>query len=276
MNRRTRQNHALAHAIDRANHVGLPLLVYEGLTCTYPYANDRIHTFMLENVPGFHADIEKLGAGYFFYLRRRRSDPNDIVYRLAEAAAQVVTDDYPTFIPADHNRSVPSKIGVAFEAVDASCIVPASTFAKQEWAAYTIRPKIQRALADYLHPLTLPKLKHRWAGPTPEWHSRVSPEDVSAMVASCEIDHSVPPSTCFRGGYPNAQKRLDLFLKKRLHSYPVDRNQPALQATSNLSPYLHFGHISSLEVALAARDCAEEHGISASEFLEELIVRREL
>ena len=28
----------------------LPVLFYEGLTCSYPYANDRLHTFLLEGV----------------------------------------------------------------------------------------------------------------------------------------------------------------------------------------------------------------------------------
>ena len=53
-------------------------------------------------------------------------------------------------------------------------------------------------------------------------------------------------------------------------------NEPSAHATSGLSPYLHFGQISSLEVALAARAYADEHKLIADEFLEELIVRREL
>jgi deoxyribodipyrimidine photo-lyase len=65
-----------------------------------------------------------------------------------------------------------------------------------------------------------------------------------------------------------AQQRLDFFVSRNLTRYAEKRNEPSAHATSNLSPYLHFGHISALDVALAARGC--------SEFLEELIVRREL
>ena len=43
-----------------------------------------------------------------------------------------------------------------------------------------------------------------------------------------------------------------------------------------MSPYLHFGNISSLEVALRVREHASEHKLVADEYLEELIVRREL
>src|ERR1700733_14062081 len=86
MNRRVRFNHALLHAVELANRHGLPLLVYEGLTCTYTAANRRIHTFMLEAVPEFGAEVRRRGAGYFFYLRARRSDPNDVLYRLTAHA----------------------------------------------------------------------------------------------------------------------------------------------------------------------------------------------
>src|SRR5688572_5024886 len=73
MNRRTTSNHALAHAISMANELRMPVLYYEGLTCSYPYANDRLHTFLLEGVPDTTARLAQLGVGYVFYLRRRRS-----------------------------------------------------------------------------------------------------------------------------------------------------------------------------------------------------------
>jgi deoxyribodipyrimidine photo-lyase len=65
---------------------------------------------------------------------------------------------------------------------------------------------------------------------------------------------------------------LDRFLQHCLRRYARDKNQPTAHAVSNLSPYLHCGYISSLEIALHAR----EHKLIADEFLEDLIVRREL
>lgn len=267
MNRRVASNHALAWAIGQANDLGLPLLVYEGLTCTYPHANDRIHTFMLENVPGFAAEVTGLGAGYCFYARRKRSDANDVLYRLAREAAVVVTDDYPTFIPAKHNASVPGRIDVRYEAVDSSCVVPMNRFPKREYAAYTIRPKMHRLLPEYLHPLKMPALRRKWDRAAPEFHREVREADIPALVASCDIDHTVKPSSAFRGGYRAARKRLEHFVRKNMKRYADERNEPSAHATSNLSPYLHFGHISSLEAALAA---------DQPEFREELLVRREL
>jgi deoxyribodipyrimidine photo-lyase len=276
MNRRVDSNHALATAVELANERDLPILVYEGVTCSYPFANDRLHTFLLEGVPSTEKALHALGIGYVFYLRRRKTDRDDILYQLAKEAAAVVTDDYPTFIARRHNASVPLKIGVPYYVVDSSCVVPMRVFEKREWAAYTIRPKIQKLLPDYLKPAPRIQVKHKYNGALPEFHTHVTPANIPELVASCEIDHSVPPSLSFTGGAAEAQKHLRHFLHDNLRRYAKQRNEPAAHATSGLSPYLHFGHISVLQTALAAKEYARERDLIADEFLEELIVRREL
>ncbi len=269
MNRRVDSNHALAYAASKANELDLPLVFYEGLTCSYPHANDRLHTFILEGVPETAKRLKTLGIGYVFYLRRRSSDPNDVLYRLAADAAMVVTDDYPVFIAAAHNASVARKIGVAYHVVDSSCIVPMSCITKREYAAYTIRPKIHRLLPKYLRPVDAVAIRRTYRGGPSEFHMPVTAGSIPALVASCEIDHSITPSLSFPGGRIEAEKRLDRFLKVNLRRYAEESNEPSAHATSNLSPYLHFGCISSLDVALAC-------GSGPDKFLEELIVRREL
>jgi deoxyribodipyrimidine photo-lyase len=276
MNRRVDANHALLFAVDIANRLGLPVLFHEGLSCGHPYASDRFHTFILEGVPETAKRLERFGIGYVFHLGRRRSDPNDVLYRLAADAAAVVTDDYPVLPARDHNGGVPGRIGVAMWAVDSSCIVPMAHFEKREYAAYTIRPKIQRALPVFLEPAAPVGVKRRYRDPVPAFHTEVAGTDIAALVASCDIDHSVPPAGGFRGGRLEAEARLHHFLTERLRRYSADKNEPSRKATSELSPYLHFGVISSLEVALAAKTYAAEHKLIADEFLEELIVRREL
>jgi len=276
MNRRVESNHALAHAIDLANAAQLPVLYYEGLTCSYPYANDRLHTFILEGVPDTAAGLKKRGIGYVFYLRRQTADRNDLLYQLAERAAAVVTDDYPTFIAAGHNARVPARIDCAYIAVDSSCVVPMNVFEKREYAAYTIRPKINRMLPRFLNSVEVPTTNRRYQGPNSQFHTDVHRARIPALVASCDIDHSVKPSTAFVGGSAEAHKRFDVFLTNKLHKYARDKNEPSAHATSELSPYLHFGHISATQVALAVREHADRHKLIANEFLEELIVRREL
>jgi len=265
VNRRVGFNHALAYAAGMANQAGLPLLVYEGLTFDYPYASDRLHTFVLDGVPDTERELRRLGIGYVFYLRRTREDPNDVLYRLVGDAAAIVTDDYPLFPAKRYNAIVPAKLEIPYYAVDSSCIVPMSCFEKREYAAYTIRPKLKRLLAAYLRPVPPIRVQNKFRGALPQF-----------PAGTGSVDPSVPPSVAYHGGARAAHRRLQSFLKNNLHRHANLSNQPSENVTSGLSPYLHFGHISSLEVALAVQDYAREHKLLPDEFLEELIVRREL
>ncbi len=276
MNRRVEFNHGLAYAIHWADKLKLPVLCYEGLTCTYPHANDRLHTFILQGVPEMARRLEELGVGYAFYSRKQRDSGNDSFYKVAKDAAVIVTDDYPIFIAAGHNKSVPAKVEVPYYVVDSSCVVPMSLIVERQYAAYTIRPKIHKLLAAQMTPLEMNAPACKWVGPVPDFHVPVTDAEIPALVASCEIDHAVKPSLTFRGGSAYAEKHLEVFLEERLRRYATDRNSPTAHVTSDLSPYLHFGQISSMQVALAARDYADEHKLMAGEYLEELIVRREL
>jgi deoxyribodipyrimidine photo-lyase len=276
MNRRAESNHALLYAAELANKYNLPVLFYEGLTCTYDYANDRLHTFLLQGVPDTARRLKKLGIGYVFYLRKSRQSANDVFYRLAKHAAAVVTDDYPTFIARQHNQSVPNKLKIPYYVVDSSCIVPMSVIPARQYGAYTIRPKINKVLDKYLKPADDLKVKHHFKAEISAFHTEVTQDNVAKLVADCEIDHSVKPSHEHHGGRSTAEKRLEHFLTDNLRRYAVARNEPAARATSGMSTYLHFGHISALEVALAVKEHAAAHKLVPAEYLEELIVRREL
>jgi deoxyribodipyrimidine photo-lyase len=262
-NRRTESNHALAFAADLANRLKLPLLVFESLDCTDAYANLRRHTFILEGVPETASRLRKLGAGYRFHLEQRKDEGDGPLRRALENAAAVVTDDYP-----EHFAGPTPNFDIQAYAIDSSCIVPMGSIESRSYAAYSIRPKIQRLLPQFLTAVPAVKLQKRFGG-----HVEEMPE---ASVACCEIDHAVPPSTAFHGGRREAERHLQQFLTDRLRRYSAEKNEPSAHATSDLSPYLHFGYISSLEIALAVREYAQENKLAAEEFLEELIVRREL
>ncbi len=266
--RRVEFNPSLALAAGMANNLGLPVLAFERPEVDEPYASDRFHTFILQGVAGFAAGLRKLGAGYCFELPVRKRPAADAIASLAERAAIVVTDDWPAALSADD----PSALPVQCLAVDSSCIVPHTAISGgRSYAAYSIRPKIHRLLPRYLKPLPEVRIKRRYSFP-----SDFPCGDLSKIVAACRIDHSVHPVPEFPGGRKAAMRLLDRFLNERLSRYAADKNEPSAHATSDLSPYLHFGHVSSLEVALAVRNFAAEHHLMADEFLEELIVRREL
>lgn len=275
-NRRVDGNHALLYAVEIANRYKLPVLFYEGLTFAYQYANSRLHTFMLEAVPETARRLKKAGIGYFFYIRRNAHDPENVFQKVAKDAAAVVADDYPTFRPRDLNRRVPETIGVAYYVVDSSCVVPMSQIPTRQYGAYTIRPRIHKLLPRFLKPADPLRVARRFAGPLPEFHTEVTAKNIAQLVDASDINHFVEPSTAFRGGRLQAERLLQHFLEHNLRRYATGRNEPSEHATSHLSPYLHFGQMSSLEIALAVKEYAAEHKLIADEYLEELIVRREL
>src|SRR6186997_3156441 len=92
--KRSSNNYALNKAIEIANELRLPLLVYEGLKYYYPWASDRLHTFILEGVAEKYAEFSERGIRYLFYLQRNRRDPKNTVAKVAREAAVLVTDDY--------------------------------------------------------------------------------------------------------------------------------------------------------------------------------------
>src|SRR5678815_2260802 len=68
MFKRASHNYALNFAIQLANDRGLPLVAYEGLKFYYPWANDRIHTFILEGVAEKEAEFAERGIRYICLL----------------------------------------------------------------------------------------------------------------------------------------------------------------------------------------------------------------
>jgi deoxyribodipyrimidine photo-lyase len=277
MYHRAEQNWALTAAIEAANRLSVPLVVYHGLGCTYPHANDRIHRFILEGVSELKERFARRGLAYHFYLRRRTADPNDLLYRLARRAAVVVTDDFPAFfIPAQTAR-VAARLDVAAWAVDSNGLVPLAAIPDEQYGAYTLRPKIRRVLAEHFRPVPEPAPQRdslALALDVPE--SRITAATMEADISGSDIDHTVRPSLVYRGGYREAQSRLQRFIAGPLHAYATARNQPGGETTSRLSPYLHFGQISPQEIALAVRSAVRAPQADRDAFLEELIVRREL
>ena len=276
MYKRVDLNHALFYAIRCSNELDLPLIVYEGLKYYYPWANDRLHTFILEGVEEKRTAFEKLGIKYLFYLQTDGNAPKQVVKKLAQDAALIVTDDYPAFIIPEHNRRIALKADVPVYAVDSNGVIPMSRFKTEEYAAYTIRPKISKVLDQYLQTFEYEAVRNRSIGLEVECpDTPVNPENISSLVAECDIDHSVRPSDLYHGGSHNGRNRLDRFINDILPSYDATRSKPDRDGSSRLSSYLHFGFISALEIAIAV-ESADAPDSAKEAYLDELIVRREL
>jgi deoxyribodipyrimidine photo-lyase len=280
MQRRPEDNAALAYAIEEANRLGVPCVVYEAIRPDYPYASDRLHAFVLEGIADMRAGLEARGVGYAFFLPRKKGDSRGVLKKLAARAALIVTDDYPTFVVATHLEKAAGIVDCALVAVDDCAVLPMALFPHEEYAARTIRPKVLRAQAEWLRPLHEPRVKHA-ATARLEWPFEPMPAnaDVAELLASCAIDHAVTPVTGeFPGGATAAHARLSGFVRRKLPGYIVDRNEPSRDGTSHLSPYLHWGMISARAVALAVDEAGRDAGVreQADSFLEQLLVRRGL
>jgi deoxyribodipyrimidine photo-lyase len=139
-----------------------------------------------------------------------------------------------------------------------------------EWAPRTIRPKIGRLLDRYLVPIGDPRVQ------VPS--TLCEAPDPFTLISGLALDNSVGPAPHLRGGQRYARERLARFVTSHLPSYEVDRNRAEIDGSSRMSPYLHFGQIAPLEVALTALRALsdEEHAAARASFLNELVVQREL
>jgi deoxyribodipyrimidine photo-lyase len=279
MNRRADDNAALDYALSRANALGLPCVVYEALRTDYPFASDRFHSFVLESARDVAAGLEARGVRHVFFLPRTAEEGRGVLAGLAARSALVVTDDFPSFIAPEQNAALARRATCPVLAVDDSAVVPLALFPKDETGARTLRPKIARVLDAFLRPLDEP----RPAVSAPDRLDlpfdpvRMDGARVPDLVAACAIDHSVAPVDDLPGGAVAANARATAFVTRRLDSYALDRHDPSREATSGLSPYLHFGMISARRVALMARDAVEARGEEGrAAFLEQLVVRRTL
>jgi deoxyribodipyrimidine photo-lyase len=259
-------NHALEYAVRQANELSQPLVVLFGLTDAFPEANARHYRFMLEGLRETQEDL----AGRGLQLVVRHGSPEQVTTEAAEAASLVVADRGYLRMQRQWREHVARQAKCRVVQVESDVVVPVDEVSgKEEYAARTIRPKIHLDLAEHLTPVREAPVHYASFGLD---LGGIDLGDVDAVLGTLDIDRSVPPGG-FRGGASEARRLLDEFVDKKLAGYAELRSQPALDHTSHLAPYLHFGQISPLDIALEVSECGGE---GAQAFLEELIVRREL
>ena len=269
--RRLRNNLGLEHAIRMANERKLPLLVYESIRPDYPFANDRIHSFVLEGVAANARDAAARGIGYHFFLPRTADESRGVVSGIAARARLVVTDEYPTFVVRDHVRAFAQRSPVALHVVDGNGLLPMRAFTKEQYSAKFLRDRAHRMFDEFWSPLEEAIVLRTFRGELDL--PRYEGDDPRGAAASCAIDHDVPPVATV-GGRDAALARLEAFMREGLDGYATERNRSVVH-TSGLSPYLHFGHIGIHELAerVLLSDAPED---DIDSFLEEAVIRREL
>ncbi len=264
--RRTGWNFGLERAADWARALGKPLLVLEALRCDYPWASDRLHRFVLQGMADNARRLERTRAAYYPYVERKPGEGRGLLEALAGRAAAVVTDDFPCFFLPRMVDAAAERLAVRLEKVDSNGLLPLRATDRVFLRAVDFRRFLQKTLPRHFDEMPRKNPLTRAALPVLDWLPdavvrRWPVADVESLaadpgaLAELPIDHSVPP-VFYDGGSAAAGKALRRFLDRRLARYAEGRRDVTERATSELSPYLHFGHISAHEVfaAIAARE----------------------
>lgn len=276
---RIHDNWALAIAQEQSKATNQPLVVVFCLQRKFLEASPRHFLFMLEGLEHVQKSLQSLSIP--FYLLQGSPEHEIPPFLNQIQAGLLITDMSPLRIGKQWRKSVAEAISIPCIEVDAHNIIPVwHTSQKQEFAAYTIRPKIYSLLPEYLEVIPSIQKQHiswNFSVPSIDWHS---------YTTSLSDKH---PITWIKPGETHARLAVKTFITTAINSYG-SRNDPTKQAQSDLSPYLHFGHIASKTIVDDLLDFQQKHIHQITEkqkngaqsesvekaFLEELIVRKEL
>jgi len=259
-------NPALEYAVEKGNELGLPVVVYFGLTDDFPEGNERHYKFMLEGLK----EVEKSLADRGIQLVIRKEIPTEGAVEIADESSYLVTDRAYLRFLKDWRDHVSERVDCPFVQIESDVVVPVETTSeKEEYAARTIRPKIQDRMDRFLKELKETEVKH----PSLDFDfEKYEIKNIEEALNKLDLK-DVEPVDQYIGGTSRALNRLDTFIDEKLDHYLERSNDPTKNGLSGLSPYLHFGQISPVQIALKV----ESSGSPGTEdFLEELVVRREL
>tara|TARA_B100000902_G_scaffold61590_1_gene68642 strand:+ start:40493 stop:42046 length:1554 start_codon:yes stop_codon:yes gene_type:complete len=316
--RRYHYNAALERAIDLAKGLSKPLLVIECISIRHQFSSERILTFVVQGMVDNNIIFRENKLTYMPWIENHKESGDGMLRKLSERAAVVIVDDYPTYVPRWVMERAGESCKVRVEAVDSNGIIPMRFADKAHTTAYSFRKHMQRNLLDAL--TTIPsedpmkeidenlEMNNEYLSklisdldlefPPLEWIWRVAEGGIIGKKAMepLEIDHQVESVSIMRGGFYEALSRMEKFIGNKLDRYTEGRNDPDNPAVSGLSPWLHFGHISSFRIVKSIFDkenwnydntCFEDMGKgsrtgwwglseSSENFLDQIITWREL
>lgn len=265
---RVNDNWALLYSQELALEKKEPLVVVFCLVNRFLNAGLRQFDFMLRNLKICSEKLKSKNIPFFLL----RGLPDEKIVKLIKKidASNLITDFDPLKIKKDWKRKIISQISIPFYEVDTHNIIPVWIASqKLEFGAYTLRPKIKKYISEFL--IDFPNLiKHPFVLKSPE-----EIYDWEHIIKFLPVNRSIGRIEWLEAGEEAAKKMLKEFISNKIHNYASFRNDPTKDIQSHLSPYLHFGQISSQRVALEVlKNSIKKELIEP--FLEELIVRKEL
>ena len=266
---RARWNHALEGALRAGATRRVPVYVLFVLAPGYPGANRRSLTFLLEGLRETARALRERGIGF---VLRLGYPPAEVAALADEIRAGAV------YVDAGHLRhqrrwreEAASLLDMPLLEVETDLVVPAWAVSdREEPAAWTLRRKIAPLLEGYM---ISPDEGDPVVDSTALGIMTEDPGEIEGLLERLGADPSAGALPGTRGGAEAGMLRWRRFLEERLDGYAELSREPGEDGTSGMSPWLHFGQVSALRMALEVR---EHGGPGAQAFLEQLVVRREL
>ncbi|GBG31063.1 Deoxyribodipyrimidine photo-lyase [Hondaea fermentalgiana] len=279
--KRAEDNWALLKAQSLALAKNASLAVVMLVPTKYMHWNLRHYSFGLKGL----AETQKAlhAKNIPMYVSLSENPAKDLVSTCKDLKARaLVMDFFPMRPKRNWDAEVTKSVDIPVCLVDAHNVVPCwEASDKREYAARTIRPKINRKKDDFFD--AFPELSKM---PSSNTDGKLKETDFDKMLEELKSDHKLdtsvkPVNDRFPPGPSGAKKILDRFLDaKRLGKYSECRNDPNERVLSDMSPYMNYGFIAPQRVLMEARAYAKKNGKIPSKeidgFEEEALVRREL
>ncbi len=265
---RISDNWALHYAIDRAKKNDVELCIAFCLVPEFLGGTIRQYGFMIKGLQEVESKAQSLGLG--FHLLEGYPEIVLPSFLHSVGAGLVVTDFDPLRIKREWKRRLAGEIDIPMDEVDAHNIVPCWTVSRRRISNYNaFRDRITPLLKEYLTDYPAMKAMDR------PWLAGDGMIDWKRALSHLRVDRSVKEVEGIVPGEPAAQKVLANFIRNRLSNYHQKIMDPVARGQSELSPYLHFGQLSSQSVALKiGRSHAPEP--AKEKYLDQLIIKKEL
>ncbi len=263
---RATSNHALDLSIKYANEFDLPLLILFIVLNKYPESNERHYYFMLEGLREVEKNINNAGGNFVIKYENDKE-----IKKIFENASIIIFDKGYTKFEKQLRENKAKKATQKIYEVESDLIVPVEAASdKEEYAAYTIRKKLNNLRNNFLNYNKNPE-KLNNTGKI-EFNS-LNICNIEEFFKNLNINKEVRKSQYFTGGRKEALNKLDTFIENKLEYYEEFSNDPTKNYISNLSPYLHFGQISPLFIMDKILKSSKKN---TEAFIEQLFIRREL
>ncbi|MFO0940571.1 MAG: FAD-dependent oxidoreductase [Pirellulales bacterium] len=254
----------------------LPWMIYQGLSSRYPFSSDRHHAFILQAATDVQSECRQRGWPFLFNLETSDSQSRRMLRELAAKASMVIVEEMPTDPPKNFLNALAGQIDTPILAVDTACVVPMQLVGRAHDRAFAFRDataklRAKRVARAWPEMDAIPKsLDIQSLG-----YASIELQDknLSSLIASCDVDHSIPPVSHTQGGFKAGYERWEAFKRSGLKKYDKLRNNALVDGVSRMSAYLHYGMVSPMRMA---REAIKVGGEGAEKFLDEMLVWREL